>query len=91
MGLSELVVREVLPQCSTTPLCDPGFVCLFVFEDGPICSAGFSSAEGIEAHFKDHLWEMEATSKSEEATEISETDYFDPGGFPPGFLVGGLD
>jgi hypothetical protein len=74
----------------TSP-CVFGFVCHFVLKDGSICLEIFSSAEDIEAHFKDHLWEMEATSKNVEATETNETISSDFEEFPPGFLVGGLD
>jgi len=76
---------------SVTSRCVLGFVCHFVFEDGSICFEIFSSAEDIEAHFKDHLWRKEATSKNVEATETNVIVSFDFGEFPPGFLVGGLD
>jgi hypothetical protein len=85
-----LDLNHVCTICMASP-CVFGFVCHFVLRDCSICLEIFSSADDIEAHFKDHLWEREATSKKVEATETNEIELFDFGEFPPGFLVGGLD
>jgi hypothetical protein len=66
-------------------------MCSFVLETGFICCEAFSSAEAVEIHFKNHLWEEKPTLNHKEASQADEATCSEIGEFAPCFFVGGLE